>query len=98
MSYRPSPIDVSNIELSPELTTLTERLSENAHENWATTRMAQGWTYGDSRDDTQKQHPCLIPYDQLPESEKDLDRVTVVSTLKTILALGYEIVPPVSNA
>ena len=94
MIYHPNPIDVSEVELSPELAALTERLAENAHDRWAETRLEQGWTYGAVRDDAKKFHPCLIPYDQLPESEKDLDRTTVLGTLKSILALGYRVVPP----
>ena len=94
MSYKPKLIDVEAVQLPDELKTLTEKLSENAHDCWATTRMAQGWTYGESRDDSLKQHPCLIAYDQLPESEKDLDRVAVLGTLRAILALGYRILPP----
>ncbi len=94
MSYTPKPIDVSSVVLPPELVLLTEKLSENAHDNWSATRLAQGWTLGPERDDNLKKHPCLIPYWELPEHEKDLDRVTVLSTLTAIIALGYEILPP----
>lgn len=93
MSYTPNPIDVSGVELPPELSGLIERLSENSHDHWAETRIAQGWRLGPARDDAQKLHPCLIPYDQLPESEKDLDRATVLGTIRAILAMGYKIVP-----
>jgi RyR domain len=94
MPYQPKPLDVSPIQLSPELKALTERLAEDAHERWSKTRIAQGWTYGQSRDDDQKFHPSLIPYNQLSEDEKELDRVTAMGTLKLILALGYRILPP----
>lgn len=94
MSYTPKPIDVSSVVLPPELVLLTERLSENAHENWAATRLSQGWIFGPERDDKLKTHPCLIPYGELPEHEKDLDRVTVLSTLNAITALGYQVIPP----
>lgn len=68
-----------------------EKLAENAHEVWSLGRIADGWTFGPWRDDATKQHPCLIPYDQLPESEKDYDRRVSLETLKAILALNYEI-------
>ncbi|MCR5162371.1 MAG: hypothetical protein K6C06_11425, partial [Lachnospiraceae bacterium] len=35
--------------------------------------------------------PCLVPYDELPEREKDYDRMTAMETLKLIIKLGYEI-------
>jgi hypothetical protein len=53
--------------------------------------MQDGWTYGPHRDDAKRTHPCLVPYEQLPESEKEYDRVMVNEALKAILALGYRI-------
>lgn len=94
MSYKPTPIDTSKIELSPEIKRLTEVLSRNAHEVWARERMAQGWRYGHDRNDSRKEHPCLVPYEELPESEKVFDRNTAMGTLKALLALGYHIRKP----
>jgi hypothetical protein len=94
VDYRPSPIDTSKITLPAEIQELTERLAENAHDIWAVQRMAEGWRYGPRRDDADKQHPCLIPYPALPDSEKVYDRMASMETLKAILALGYRIVKP----
>jgi hypothetical protein len=94
MTYSPKPIDTTDIVLPAELRELTERLAENAHDLWATQRFKDGWTYGAKRDDTAKKHPCLVPYAELPEQEKEYDRQTVVGTLKAILALGYVVVSP----
>ena len=91
MTYRPKPIDTRHITLPDELEALTERLAENAHDNWAAQRLAEGWTWGERRDDAEKKHPCLVPYADLPESEKAYDRRTAMETLKAILALGFEI-------
>jgi hypothetical protein len=89
MSYEPNPIDTSGIALTCEIERLTERLAENAHDLWARQRRADGWTYGQHRDDTTKRHPCLVPYASLPESEKRYDREAAMGTLKAILAFGY---------
>ncbi|MBE6756546.1 MAG: Ryanodine receptor Ryr [Ruminococcaceae bacterium] len=89
--YTPKPIDTSSAELSQELLELTERIAENVHEVWAEGRISQGWTYGEHRDDDKKTTPCLVPYDELPEEEKDYDRKTAMGTLKLILTLGYKI-------
>jgi len=91
--YRPRPIDTSAIELPSEVALLTERLAEHAHDLWADRRMAEGWTLGTHRDDSRKTHPSLVPYAELSESEKHLDRAAALGTLKAILALGYRIVP-----
>lgn len=89
--YAPSPIDTNDIELSNDLKLLMEQLARNVHETWAIGRLNEGWTYGPERNDTLKQHPCLINYDELPESEKEYDRNTATATLKMILKLGWKI-------
>ncbi len=91
MAYRPEPIDTAGITLPEELLELTERLAEHAHDIWALRRLEEGWTYGPERDDAGKKHPCLVPYSELPESEKEYDRNAAMQTLKAIVALGYEI-------
>jgi hypothetical protein len=92
MSYKPRPIDTSHIKLSPEIHDLPEALSKNTHEVWAQERMAQGWRFGPERNDRRKEHPSLIPYDELPEKEKVYDRKTAMETVRVVLALGYHIV------
>lgn len=89
--YIPNPIDVSDIVLPPELNDLAELMAKNVHEVWAQTRISQGWTYGEERNDSKKTHPCLIPYEELPESEREYDRNTAFSTLKLIAKLGFKI-------
>ena len=89
--YRPEPEDLSGIALPDSLTELTEFLAENIHDVWARNRMEEGWTYGPVRDDASRQHPDLVPYRLLPESEKEYDRATAVSTLKLIVKAGYRI-------
>ena len=91
MKYRPKPIDTSNVELPGSIAPLIEKLAKHNHDVWANQRLAQGWKYGPERNDQRMEHPCLVPYQQLPEVEKEIDRQTVVKTLKAILALGYRI-------
>ena len=71
---------------------LLEALAENVHDTWAVGRMADGWTYGPERNDSKKQHPCLVPYNDLPEEEKEYDRQTAKSTIAFILSKKYEII------
>lgn len=90
-NYAPQPIDTCDVELPAELSQLIEQMSKNVHEVWAKSRMDQGWTYGLERSDELKQHPCLIPYEDLPEIEKAYDRDTALGTLKLIIKLGFRI-------
>ena len=89
MKYCPKPIDLSDVALDSALESLIEALAENVHDTWAKGRMEDGWTYGPVRDDLQKRHPCLVPYGELSESEKEYDRNTAISTLKFIVKNGY---------
>lgn len=89
--YNPKPINTSDVTLSEDLLTLTEKIAENVHEVWAKARIEQGWKYGEKRDDAKKETPCLVPYCELPESEKDYDRNTAMETIKLIVKLGYKI-------
>lgn len=89
--YNPKPLDLEKIELPKELTTLIERIAENVHENWAINRIKEGWSYGEERNDILKQTPCLVPYNELPETEKEYDRKTAIETIKFIIAAGYDI-------
>ena len=90
--YNPQPADTSAIVLDSELTSLAELMAENVHDEWARQRMNDGWTYGPQRDDAAKKHPCLVPYGDLPDSEKEYDRISSISTLKLILSKGFKIV------
>lgn len=90
--YVPKPIDLADVELPADLNELREAIAENAHDVWAVERQAQGWTYGPHRDDARKETPCMVPYSQLPDSEKKFDRDMAMNTLKLLRKLGYDIV------
>ena len=89
--YTPQPVNTDDVKLPEELNALVEEMARNVHEVWAQSRMEQGWTYGTQRDDRLKQTPCLVPYDELPEVEKEYDRSTALGTLKLIRKLGFSI-------
>ena len=89
--YVPKPVDTTDIQLPQELNELVEKMAENVHEVWAQSRISQGWSYGPERNDALKHHPCLVPYNELPEVEKAYDRDTALGTLKLIAKLGFKI-------
>ena len=90
-NYIPNPMDLSDIALPKELEPLKEQMAKNVHEIWAYYRIQQGWTCGKERNDKQKTHPSLKPYEKLSEEEKDYDRNTSLNTLKLIIKLGFKI-------
>lgn len=92
MKFNPSQIRTDDIKLSEDLMLLSESIAENVHNVWAASRILDGWTWGKERNDSLKTHPCLIPYNDLPESEKEYDRKTAIETLKLIQKLGFIII------
>ena len=90
-TYIPKPLDTSHVQLPATLQQLLEKLADNTHEVWAAQRIKDGWTYGEKRDDAKKHNPCLVPYVDLPDSEKEYDRQTAAEAIKAVIALGYRI-------
>lgn len=89
--YKPQPIDTSSQSLPDEIRDLMELLAKNAHEVWAAQRISDGWSYGPVRDESGRRHPCLVPYENLPEEEKRYDRILAENTLRLIQHFGYRI-------
>ena len=89
--YIPSPINLDEVELPNDILSLVELIAKNVHEVWADARVKEGWTYGKHKDSIKKTTPCLVPYEELPEEEKEYDRKTALETIKLIIKLGYKI-------
>jgi ryanodine receptor 2 len=83
--------ELGDVKLPSELEKFIEDLAKQQHDVWAQSRIEQGWTYGPERNDQLKHHPCLVPYEELPDVEKAYDRDTAVGTLKLIQKLGFTI-------
>ncbi len=90
--YNPSPIDTVGVQLPQEVLELVEILARNTHDIWAEARFAEGWTYGSCRNNAEKKNPCLVPYEDLPESEKEYDRQTSRQVLEVLYGMGYRLV------
>lgn len=90
-TYTPKPADLSDVNLPADLEPLIEQMAKNVHDVWAESRIHDGWRYGPERNDERKEHPCLVEYDELPDSEREYDRNTAIGTLKLILKLGFKI-------
>lgn len=58
-----------------------------SHENWLKEKYADGWKYGEVKDVDKKEHPCCVPFDELPAEQqiKDMLFTRIVDTLKLLL-------------
>uniref|UniRef100_A0A4W5JEC3 Ryanodine receptor 1a (skeletal) n=1 Tax=Hucho hucho TaxID=62062 RepID=A0A4W5JEC3_9TELE len=92
--YKPSPLDLNHVKLTPNQTNLVERLAENGHNVWACDRVHQGWTYSIVQDIVNKRNPRLVPYNLLDEKTKKTNRDTVCAAVRTLIGYGYNIEPP----
>ncbi|MBR3089012.1 MAG: Ryanodine receptor Ryr [Prevotella sp.] len=90
--YQPRPLSLENVPVEDELMELREAIAENAHEVWAAARVEEGWTYGEERNDQLMHNPDIVPYNILPESEKEYDRMMAINTIKLIKKLGWKLV------
>jgi hypothetical protein len=70
-----------------------ERLAEAEHDGWTEQRSRNGWRYAETRDDTRKLHPDMLPFAELPEREKGKDRNTIRHYPDFAARAGYRIVP-----
>lgn len=59
-----------------------ELLSKIEHDRWSAEKIAEGWTYAESKNESKKESPYIKPYDKLTEEIKGYDRVTVIEMLK----------------
>ncbi|XP_014837825.1 PREDICTED: ryanodine receptor 3-like isoform X3 [Poecilia mexicana] len=98
-SFIPTPVETSQVVMPPHLEKVRDKLAENIHELWGMNKIELGWTYGKRiRDDNKRQHPCLVDFSKLPETEKNYNLQMSTETLKTLLALGCRIVQVNPNA
>lgn len=71
---------------------VSEAVAAAVHETWMRGRLAQGWKYGLERNDALRTNPCIVPYGDLPESEKAYDRETAKTVVRVLGEQGYDIV------
>ena len=61
---------VDGIKFADEYPDITPKQN---HDNWMKMKASQGWKYGPVKDFDKKEHPDMVPYDQLPDIEKRKD-------------------------
>lgn len=96
--YKPSPLDLNAVSLTPKLEELVDQLAENTHNLWARERIQQGWTYGLNEDSENYRSPHLVPYSKVDEAIKKANRDTASETVRTLLVYGYQLDPPTQEA
>lgn len=90
--WSPPPDSAARVEIPDFVEGALERLAERVHNRWAEKRLAEGWRWGPVRDDKARTTPNLVPYDELSEEDKDLDRATALATIKNLYQEGFRIV------
>jgi len=72
-----------------------EALARLEHRYWMEEKFSQGWKFGgkEIRDNQKKLHPCLVPWDDLPEEEREKDRETARNIPPTLAVAGFAVYP-----
>ncbi|CAF4732744.1 unnamed protein product, partial [Rotaria sp. Silwood1] len=91
IAFTPQPVGTNHIVLPSYLENICDKLAMNTHELWCMNKIANGWRFGEFRDDTQKTNPCLTSFENLPSEEKKHNQTTIIENLKSLLAFGYHI-------
>ncbi|XP_045927387.1 ryanodine receptor 2 [Micropterus dolomieu] len=91
VTFTPTPVDLVKVELPPQLLDIREKMAENIHELWAMDKVDLGWTHGPVRDEVKRHDPCLVEFSKLPEQERNQNFQMAQDTLRTLLALGFNI-------
>lgn len=48
---------------------------QESHESWYKHKLAEGWVYGPVKVPEKKEHPCMVPFDQLSPAQQAKDRL-----------------------
>lgn len=91
-TFKPEPLDTSEVVLYDKHLELVEMLAVNEHNTWASEMVKSGWTYGEVPDAIEKTTPQLVPFDELPEENKEYNRDVAAGFVKNLLKLGYTII------
>jgi len=86
-----------DLEEDSRLLLLVEFLSEITHDCWAANKMRDGWKHGPLRSEEQKTHPNLVHYVDLDEANKDWNRHTAQTVLRTLMERGFLVEAPNAN-
>uniref|UniRef100_A0A8C4LEL0 Ryanodine receptor 2 n=1 Tax=Equus asinus asinus TaxID=83772 RepID=A0A8C4LEL0_EQUAS len=92
--YKPAPMDLSFIKLTPSQEAMVDKLAENAHNVWARDRVRQGWTYGIQQDVKNRRNPRLVPYALLDDRTKKSNKDSLREAVRTLLGYGYNLEAP----
>lgn len=61
-----------------------ETTPRDSHENWMAQKLNEGWKFGNKKDPDKKEHPCMVPYEDLPKEQQSKDYIfhAIVSCFK----------------
>ncbi|XP_077437450.1 ryanodine receptor 2-like [Vanacampus margaritifer] len=91
VTFAPSPVDISQVELPPQFEDIQDKMAENIHELWVMESVDLGWAQENDRDEVKRLDPRLVEFSKLPDQERIQNIQTAQNTLRTLLALGFHI-------
>jgi hypothetical protein len=96
--YEPRPLRPPPEQLAAVRRFPIARLAAELHSGWMHQKEEQGWRFGPVASEEDRTLPSLVPFERLGANEQAQNCSTATEIVATILALGYQIVPPPENA
>ncbi len=92
MEYAMRPVSCEGIAITKIPAEYVEALAEKEHDAWMKERISTGWTLGAVVDSNKKESPYFVPYNELSEEIKQLDRDTIENIPVLLSRIGMKIV------
>jgi hypothetical protein len=91
--YRPHLEDITAIDVPPGFSPIFPKIAERLHNQWAARKFDEGWAYGETLDEEGKISPDLVPYDNLPDVEKEIYLMSAKQYVQFLFSIGVNVEP-----
>lgn len=69
------PADIRESSIAGVRNVRDGSVPRDLHDCWVEGKKYQGWVYGPVKDGEKKTHPCMVPYYDLPQHQRDKDQL-----------------------
>jgi len=97
-NYRPTPVDVRNIKLDPNMIAVANLVARHNHDTWVYTEMNNGWLYGDVFDESDKKNPKMVDFGDLAKEDENQYLEPAVRVVKVLSEFGWKLMKQKSHA
>jgi hypothetical protein len=90
LSWEAAPEWQRTSALNGVIGALNGHTPEQSHEAWLAEKLAAGWKHGEVKNPDTKEHPCMVPYDELPQMQRTKDKLLISVARAVGCAIGID--------